>query len=239
MTGTQTIPWKRLATESVIIVGSILLAFAIDAWWDERQEQRAQVERLRRVAAEVELNREIIGEKIVTLSRAIQGASEYLAWMGPEPRDVSLDAYSRQWDEMIDIGMYSLVHRATDEYLGAGSAWEGERSGIRSELLGWYAEGDRIERQYDLLRARHSEFTSYMIGTGAPVLATMGHVTVMQAHPGSKFPIDVSKSLSDPTAESLLAVYLIRLEFVVRRMTGYLEYQDDLLAAIGTITEAG
>lgn len=27
----QTIPWKRLATEGVVIVVSILLAFAIDA----------------------------------------------------------------------------------------------------------------------------------------------------------------------------------------------------------------
>lgn len=29
--------WKRLGIEAAAIVGSILLAFSIDAWWDERQ----------------------------------------------------------------------------------------------------------------------------------------------------------------------------------------------------------
>jgi len=33
------IPWTRLLIEGVAIVASILLAFAIDAWWDERKDQ--------------------------------------------------------------------------------------------------------------------------------------------------------------------------------------------------------
>ena len=30
----QTIRWRRLLTEGAVIVASILLAFAIDAWWE-------------------------------------------------------------------------------------------------------------------------------------------------------------------------------------------------------------
>ena len=36
MTGPQIIPWKRTTVEALAIVASILLAFAIDAWWEER-----------------------------------------------------------------------------------------------------------------------------------------------------------------------------------------------------------
>lgn len=36
------IAWKRLAIEAPVIVVSILLAFAIDAWWDERGERAAE-----------------------------------------------------------------------------------------------------------------------------------------------------------------------------------------------------
>ena len=36
MNETQNIPWRRLSIEAAAIVGSILLAFAIDAWWEER-----------------------------------------------------------------------------------------------------------------------------------------------------------------------------------------------------------
>lgn len=36
------IAWKRLAIEAPVIVVSILLAFAIEAWWDERGERAAE-----------------------------------------------------------------------------------------------------------------------------------------------------------------------------------------------------
>jgi len=38
MTNAQKISWKRLSVEAAAIVGSILLAFAIDAWWNQRAE---------------------------------------------------------------------------------------------------------------------------------------------------------------------------------------------------------
>ena len=42
MTEIHSIPWKRLSAEVVAIVGSILLAFAIDAWWQDVQDARRQ-----------------------------------------------------------------------------------------------------------------------------------------------------------------------------------------------------
>ena len=36
------IPWPRMAVEGVAIVASILLAFAIDAWWDDRQQDASE-----------------------------------------------------------------------------------------------------------------------------------------------------------------------------------------------------
>jgi len=42
MPNSQNIPWKRLTAEGTAIVLSILLAFAIDAWWDEVQTARQQ-----------------------------------------------------------------------------------------------------------------------------------------------------------------------------------------------------
>ena len=40
MTDNQGIPFKRLTLEAFAIVASILLAFAIDAWWQQRIELR-------------------------------------------------------------------------------------------------------------------------------------------------------------------------------------------------------
>lgn len=52
MSETPTIAWKRLAIEAPVIVISILLAFAIDAWWEERGERKAEVVLLERLRAD-------------------------------------------------------------------------------------------------------------------------------------------------------------------------------------------
>ena len=43
MTNTNNIQWMRTATEGVAIVVSILLAFWIDTWWEDRKEARLEV----------------------------------------------------------------------------------------------------------------------------------------------------------------------------------------------------
>lgn len=42
----QEIPWNRLIIEAIVIVGSILLAFAIDAWWDDLGRRESEREYL-------------------------------------------------------------------------------------------------------------------------------------------------------------------------------------------------
>lgn len=52
----QGIPWSRHAAEVIVIVGSILLAFAIDAWWDGRQESIQETETLQFVLDNVRVD---------------------------------------------------------------------------------------------------------------------------------------------------------------------------------------
>ncbi len=56
MSENQNIPWKRLSLEAATIVGSIILAFTIDAWWDERVERNEETEQLNRLRAEFSTN---------------------------------------------------------------------------------------------------------------------------------------------------------------------------------------
>ncbi len=52
MNETPKIAWKRLAVESPVIVISILLAFAIEAWWEERGDRRDEIVLLERLQAD-------------------------------------------------------------------------------------------------------------------------------------------------------------------------------------------
>ena len=51
MSDTREIPWKRLVVEGAAIVASILLAFAIDAWWQDRSDQLRVTEYIEQVRA--------------------------------------------------------------------------------------------------------------------------------------------------------------------------------------------
>ena len=60
----QQIPLKRIALEGAVIVASILLAFAIDAWWDERNERVEETEVLLGLKSEFSRYRDEISESI-------------------------------------------------------------------------------------------------------------------------------------------------------------------------------
>lgn len=56
MNDSRNIPWLRISVEGVAVVASILLAFAIDAWWDERVDRRTEKEELLKLQAEFQVN---------------------------------------------------------------------------------------------------------------------------------------------------------------------------------------
>ncbi len=47
------VPWLRVFVEGVVIVGSILLAFGIDAWWDGVQERALELDYAERLRADL------------------------------------------------------------------------------------------------------------------------------------------------------------------------------------------
>jgi hypothetical protein len=69
MAESQIIPWKRLSVEAAAIVASILLAFAIDAWWDDYQQRKHLQTVLIDLEAAYSENVTLIDENIELLAR--------------------------------------------------------------------------------------------------------------------------------------------------------------------------
>jgi hypothetical protein len=225
-----------MVLEGGVIVLSILLAFAIDAWWSQRKDDIEGVEQLRRVSAELQLNSEMVGSKIEGLQIAINATSEFLSWMGPQPQAPDTEAVVRQLDVLSDIGTFSLVRRAANDYLAAGGKNTPGYVSLRESLSEWYFYSDRLENQYEILRTEHWTLTDYLNRKpAAPALKITKANPVMKRHPDSKFPFDQSAVLTDPVLESLLASYLIRLEFVVAQALEQQERQANLLTLIDAV----
>ncbi len=232
-TRTRLLPWGRMALEGSVIVLSILLAFAIDAWWSQRNDNIESIEQLGRVSTELQLNSEMVRSKIEVLQIAINATSEFLSWMGPQPLARSTEVTTNQLDLLSDIGTFSLVRRAVDDYLATnGTTTYGDVT-IRESLSEWYFFSDRLENQYEILRTEHWTLNDYLNRIPeAPATRTTMSNPVMKKHPDSKFPFEPRALLTDPILESLLANYLIRLEFVVAQASEQQARQARLLALI-------
>ena len=78
---TRQIPWLRVFVEGVVIVGSILLAFGIDAWWEEKELGREIRQDLASVKRELDANVELAEFQIEVMERMVVGSESLLSSM--------------------------------------------------------------------------------------------------------------------------------------------------------------
>lgn len=144
--------WTRIIAEGVVVVGSILLAFAIDAWWDYRGELQQEDEIIQALEAEFTLNRRKLErdiEDVRDYTAAAQRLLEAARSSAVEARDVdSLGAdlwRSLSWrtanlstanlDVIVSTGRLDLIRDAL----------------LRSALAGWKANLEDMaeEEEYE------------------------------------------------------------------------------------------
>ena len=70
-----------MLVEAAVIVLSILLAFMIDAWWDQAQLAEEVEQDLGNVAQELQVNLELLQFQIDVTERMVAGSSVVLTWM--------------------------------------------------------------------------------------------------------------------------------------------------------------
>jgi hypothetical protein len=183
MSQSQNIPWKRISVEAVAIVTSILLAFAIDAWWQERNEDdrereiliallddfeksKSSIEEGRNFHIDVQrsnkrLLESAISDDVALSSMEIDRLISALTWWDSQPR-----FFTGALNSLIYGGELSVIK--DDE--------------LRQELADWPSEIQRTES----LRSQDYDFFSNVI---LPYLRQNGSLlsisTIATAKPGS------------------------------------------------------
>lgn len=76
--------WKRALTESAVVVASILLAFAIDAWWQEREDRDLEVLAIAGIRSDFESHIAEIDTSLVRNRTRAAAADSLLQIVGPE-----------------------------------------------------------------------------------------------------------------------------------------------------------
>ncbi len=81
------IPWLRVFVEGVVIVGSILLALGLDAWWDgvqERQREQAGLREILQNLAADSIDQESIRRSTLGYQTAALWGLQHLGRLGIE-----------------------------------------------------------------------------------------------------------------------------------------------------------
>ncbi len=86
MANSNNIQWKRISVEGAAIVVSILLAFSIQAWWDEYQEERQLHEILEALEEAFSGNLSQINDSIEAVSANYELLNRFIQ-IGPEDID--------------------------------------------------------------------------------------------------------------------------------------------------------
>lgn len=208
--------WKKLAVEAVVIVGSILLAFWIDASWQDRQETQQGQELVSALAAEVAENQ------------------KYLATKNTESRDTSdrarrlleVMALENQTDEQIsefrDLGNVFTMHSwspDTDVYqqaLSTGQLLLIRDSDLRFALANYYSILNWSRRNVLLIETQYYlELEPFMAKN--TIYTDIAHSGWLTDTPTPPFSTDLNSLAKNRELWSLIA---LRLEAEIAHFHG-------------------
>ncbi len=206
---TRQIPWLRVFVEGVVIVGSILLAFGIQAWWDGVQEREDERQALEALARDFESAADTLDRELLVMDSIAIAANIILGWTGPS-------ADSRHADSLALL--MPLITRVTDFQPPVGS------------LQALLASGDLRLIRNDSPRAALASFPSRLAqvktteGYGADLLFGELHPYLNKSIPmrrfgragdgASQFDSDVEGLLQSLEFENLIQGKLTGLAFM-------------------------
>ena len=152
MSNTQKIQWKRLFVEAAAIVASILLAFAIDAWWDARLERIEERRILVSLKAEFLSNAERIPWFIERHQKTADYTLALLNAMKAAEPGTTLNYPAAKFMQVLEYNSTDPQRGALDAILQSGELRYISNPAIRERLAAWPRLVVDATENEDLLR---------------------------------------------------------------------------------------
>lgn len=143
MNKSQEIPWKRLFVEATAIVASILIAFAIDAWWQDRTEHIVEAQYLRALREDLNHSLQLLDESETQHRQQVS----YLKSLLLTDSDTPFSDELRRWlDEgLFVVGNYVPQLSALSELESTGQVQIIQNEKLRLALAAARQRMDRLK----------------------------------------------------------------------------------------------
>jgi len=137
MTSTNDIQWKRIAAEGVAIVVSILLAFGIEAWWQDRNDVNREQHLLTALLLEFEQNGELLRQAREVYEQYYRDALRVLEVMEEDPDTIDVAELEGLVGSLLARQTFHLESGALDGLLASGEMSLIRDAMLRNRLAAW------------------------------------------------------------------------------------------------------
>lgn len=231
------IPWLRISAEAAAIVVSILLAFAIDAWWANRQVTEEERDTLTQLRAEFVRNIELLAEKRADHAATEQSMLALLQTISDDQRsDVDRGSVFPHLETIIRWSF----DPETGVILGVlepGKLGIIKSDQLRSALAGWPAKlQDVIEDEVAVWNFTGRNFVPYLYDK-ASYRAMYNSIVPSQSLGEGPFHPDLERLFADPVFESLVVRKLALTRDVLDGYDSLSAYSEETIGLIDAALE--
>ena len=229
-------PKARLVVEFFVIVFSILVAFALDAWWSNRmdaKQARAQIETLH---AEFEANQETLTDLRRQLESMRVAVASLLPHISSDAALLPLDSINAMMDLSFRLGTVELRTGSVQALLSSGELAEIDDPELKALIASWPAEVAGLRTQSRLLEENREIILDYLHDR-VPTLDIAHKTGEMGRYPHSSFTISPSVVQRDMRVEGLFGNRGMMIEDTDRIVTNLTERVRRMLALTAGLLE--
>jgi hypothetical protein len=193
----SSLPWKRLFAELTVIVAGVLIALAVDSWWERRQERNQAREYLEQLLVDVRATEGRLRATIETETHRLEEVNSVIggALQGPWPQADSLELPT-------GYDYFEPLMGTLTALIQSGDLRLVRNDSIRFELIAFSA---LIHETETILR--HTETTERVLAGRARHSQT---ATRREANGGRGWgQVDVAGALNDPEIISALQIQAV------------------------------
>jgi hypothetical protein len=203
--------WGDAARDVVLIVASIMIAFALDAWWEDVGERRVQSEQIATLLSEFETARDTLNTLSVSIQSVSQATIELLTMMGPEAATPDSGKYFKLFGNSMNFGGDIPNQTALVSVLATGNPKIME-SEVLIDLLGtWPSLMEDLEVDMAHLdRNRDIDLQAALVNIGIGGIAATPSAEKLGLSPSS-FPIDTNRMIRSVEVYAALSYRALRL----------------------------
>ena len=113
--------WSRVLVEGVVVVASILIALAVDAWWDGVQQRRIERTYIGQLTADIETLDEEVSRWLTLEERHLSSSVKILSFIDSDGAVPPRDSIGSWWMQTWTSSGVSIPDGLVQEMMASGS----------------------------------------------------------------------------------------------------------------------